>query len=81
MPQHTPDWLLSHIHEVYAPEVKRNIHYIIANHRDVLLFLAETKGMDRRTASAAARVRRRARATGIAHAATASTGANTGNTT
>jgi bifunctional non-homologous end joining protein LigD len=28
------------IHEVYAPEAKRTIHYIVANHRDVLLFLA-----------------------------------------
>jgi bifunctional non-homologous end joining protein LigD len=40
MPQHTPDWLLPYVHEVYAPEVKRTIHYIVANHRDVLLFLA-----------------------------------------
>src|SRR4051794_28292094 len=28
------------IHEVDAPEVERNFHYIVANHRDVLLFLA-----------------------------------------
>jgi bifunctional non-homologous end joining protein LigD len=40
MPQHTPDWLLPHVHEVYAPEVRRNVRYIIADNRDVLLYLA-----------------------------------------
>ena len=40
LPQHTPDWLLPHVHEVEAPEVRRNIHYIVADNRDVLLYLA-----------------------------------------
>ena len=40
MPQHTPDWLLPHVHEVYAPEVRRNVRYIVADNRDVLLYLA-----------------------------------------
>src|SRR5262245_39558966 len=40
LPQHTPDWMLPNIHEVYAPEVRRDVRYILANDRDVLLFLA-----------------------------------------
>src|SRR5262249_48212093 len=40
MPQHTPDWLLPRIHEVYAPEVRRNVRYMFADDRDVLLYLA-----------------------------------------
>jgi bifunctional non-homologous end joining protein LigD len=38
--QHTPDWMLPYVREVYAPEVRRSIHYIIADDRDVLLYLA-----------------------------------------
>ncbi len=40
LPQHTPDWMLPYIHEVYAPEVRRNVRYIVADDRDVLLYLA-----------------------------------------
>jgi bifunctional non-homologous end joining protein LigD len=40
MPQHVDDWMLPYIHEVYAPEVKRTIRYIVPNERDVLLYLA-----------------------------------------
>jgi len=40
LPHHTPDWLLPYIHEVDAPEVRRNIRYIVADERDVLLYLA-----------------------------------------
>jgi bifunctional non-homologous end joining protein LigD len=39
LPQHTPDWMLPYIHEVYAPEVRRNVRYIVADDRDVLLYL------------------------------------------
>jgi bifunctional non-homologous end joining protein LigD len=37
---HTPDWLIPHVHEVYAPEDRRTVRYIVANHPDVLLYLA-----------------------------------------
>jgi bifunctional non-homologous end joining protein LigD len=40
LPDHTPDWMLPFIHEVHAPEAKRNVRYIFADDRDVLLFLA-----------------------------------------
>jgi bifunctional non-homologous end joining protein LigD len=40
LPDHTPDWMLPHVHEVYVPEVRRNVRYIVAGDRDVLLFLA-----------------------------------------
>src|SRR5262249_42152603 len=40
LPQHTPDWMVPCIHEVYAPEVRRDVRYIVANDRDVLLYLA-----------------------------------------
>jgi bifunctional non-homologous end joining protein LigD len=40
LPDHTPDWMLPYVHEVYAPEVRRNVRYIAADHQDVLLFLA-----------------------------------------
>jgi len=39
LPQHTPDWMLPYIQDVYAPEVRRNVRYIVANDRDVLLYL------------------------------------------
>jgi bifunctional non-homologous end joining protein LigD len=38
--QHTPDWMLPHIHEVSAPEAGRKIRYIVSNDRAVLLYLA-----------------------------------------
>jgi hypothetical protein len=40
LPQHTPDWMLPYVHEVYAPEVRRDVHYVLADHKDVLLDLA-----------------------------------------
>jgi bifunctional non-homologous end joining protein LigD len=40
LPQHTPDWMLPYIHEVYAPEVRRNVRYVVTDDRDVLLYLA-----------------------------------------
>jgi len=40
LPQHTPDWMLPYIHQIYAPEVRRNVRYIVADDRDVLLYLA-----------------------------------------
>jgi bifunctional non-homologous end joining protein LigD len=40
LPQHTPDWMIPRIHEVYAPEVRRNVRYIVADDPDVLLYLA-----------------------------------------
>src|SRR5262249_28892888 len=39
LPDHTPDWMLPFIHEVYAPEAKRNVRYICADDRDVLMYL------------------------------------------
>jgi bifunctional non-homologous end joining protein LigD len=40
LPQHTPDWMLPYIHAVYAPEVRREVRYIVADDKDVLLYLA-----------------------------------------
>jgi bifunctional non-homologous end joining protein LigD len=40
LPGHTPDWMLPNIHEVYAPEARRHVRYIVADDRDALLFLA-----------------------------------------
>jgi bifunctional non-homologous end joining protein LigD len=40
LPQHTPDWMLPYIHEVDAPEVGRTIRYVVADDREVLLYLA-----------------------------------------
>jgi bifunctional non-homologous end joining protein LigD len=40
LPQHTPDWMLPYVHKVYAPEVRRDVRYIVADHKDAVLYLA-----------------------------------------
>jgi bifunctional non-homologous end joining protein LigD len=40
LPQHTPAWMLPYVHEVYAPEVRRHVRYIVADQKDALLYLA-----------------------------------------